>query len=198
MIGLVFFGKYIEQRYGRTQFFIFYIGAIVFSGLAWSLIDTAAGGGGKVIGASGAISAIFVVFALNYPHVQVLFMFVIPMPAWVLALLLVGSDVIGAVSRNPENNVAYVAHLAGALFGLYYYQIGSQQAAGLADRLSGVSLKRRPKLRVHEPDQDEEDELSAKVDAILDKIQREGQDSLTWNERRILQKASRKAQEKLR
>ena len=68
-------------------------------------------------------------------------------------------------------------------------------AAALEGKFGGLSLKRRPKLRVHEPDA-EEDELSAKVDAILEKIQREGQDSLTWNERRVLQKASKKAQQK--
>jgi membrane associated rhomboid family serine protease len=194
MIGLVFFGKFIEQRYGRTQFFVFYLGAIIFSGLVWSLMSTASGIPSVVIGASGAIAAIFVVFALNYPHMQVLFMFLFPMPAWVLALLMVAGDAMGALSRS--GNVAFTAHLAGALFGLYYYRIGSQQAAGLAGWLSGVSLKRRPKLRVHEPDEAEEDDLTARVDAILEKIQREGQDSLTWNERRILQKASRKAQER--
>jgi membrane associated rhomboid family serine protease len=197
MLGLVFFGKYIEQRYGRAQFLIFYVGAVIFAGLVWSLVSTLSGHPGVVIGASGAIAAIFVLFALNYPHVQVLFMFVIPMPAWVLALLLVGSDIMGAMSRDPENNVAYVAHLAGAVFGLYYHRMGSEHAAGLATRLSGVSMKRRPKLRVHEPDE-EEDDLTQKVDAILEKIQAQGQDSLTWSERRLLQRASKKAQEKRR
>jgi hypothetical protein len=57
------------------------------------------------------------------------------------------------------------------------------------------TMRRRPALRVHEPD-DAEDDLSARVDAILKKIQDEGQDSLTWNERRILEKASRRYQEK--
>jgi membrane associated rhomboid family serine protease len=197
MFGLVFFGKYIEQRYGRSQFLIFYLGAVIFAGLVWSLVAMATNSPGVVIGASGAITAIFVVFALCYPHVQVLFMFVIPMPAWVLAMAMVAMDAFGALSRSEGSNVAYVAHLAGAMFGLYYYRMGSQHAAGLASRLGGVRLKRGPKLRVHEPEE-EEDDLTQKVDAILEKIQAQGQDSLTWSERRLLQKASKKAQEKRR
>jgi membrane associated rhomboid family serine protease len=196
MLGLWFFGGFIERRYGRRSFLIFYFGSIVFAGLVWSAIDTAAGARSVCLGASGAITAIFIVFALLYPHMQVLMMFLFPMPAWVLAVILVVSDMMGALSRT--GNTAFTAHLAGALFGFYYYRIGSQHAAALEGRLGGLSLKRRPKLRVHEPEEDEEDELSARVDAILEKIQREGQDSLTWNERRILQKASRKAQEKRR
>jgi hypothetical protein len=127
---------------------------------------------------------------------QVLLMFLFPMPAWVLAVILVVSDMMGALSRT--GNTAFTAHLAGALFGFYYYRIGARHAAALEGKFGGLSLKRRPKLRVHEPDEDEADELSARVDAILEKIQAHGQDSLTWNERRILQKASRKAQEKRR
>jgi membrane associated rhomboid family serine protease len=194
MLGLWFFGGLIEQRYGRRSFLIFYLGSIVFAGLVWSAIDTAAGARSVCLGASGAITAIFIVFALLYPHMQVLMMFLFPMPAWVLAVILVVSDMMGALGRT--GNTAFTAHLAGALFGFFYYRIGAQHAAALEGRLGGLSLKRRPKLRVHEPDAEEGDELSAKVDAILEKIQREGQDSLTWNERRVLQKASRKAQEK--
>jgi membrane associated rhomboid family serine protease len=196
MLGLWFFGGFIEQRYGRRSFLIFYFGSIVFAGIVWSGIDTAAGGQSVCLGASGAITAILIVFALLYPHMQVQMMFLFPMPAWVLAVIVVASDLMGALSRT--GNTAFTAHLAGALFGLYFYRVGARQAAALEGRFGGFSLKRRPKLRVHEPDEDEEDALSAKVDAILEKIQAHGQDSLTWNERRILQKASRKAQEKRR
>jgi membrane associated rhomboid family serine protease len=193
MLGLWFFGGFIEQRYGRRSFVVFYLGSIVFAGLVWSGIDTATGARSVCLGASGAVTAILIVFALLYPHMQVQMMFLFPMPAWVLAAIVVATDMMGALSRT--GNTAFTAHLAGALFGFYYYRIGSRQAAALTDKFRGVSFKRRPKLRVHEPDE-EEDELSAKVDAILAKIQRQGQDSLTWNERRTLQKASKKAQQK--
>ncbi|MEX2558794.1 MAG: DUF6576 domain-containing protein, partial [Pirellulales bacterium] len=60
----------------------------------------------------------------------------------------------------------------------------------------GLSLprfKRRPKLRVHEPPQREPD-LGLRVDRILEKISREGEASLTADERRTLEEASRRYQ----
>jgi len=192
MLGLGMFGGLVEQRYGRARFLIFYVGAVVFSGLVWSLISSYAGSTIPVIGASGATTAIFILFARHYPHMEVRLMFLFPMPAWVLALIIVAGDVHGAMSRYGRT--AFTAHLAGALFGLYYYSYGAAHAAWLSQRLGKVSLKPKPRLRVHAPE--EEDELSERVDAILQKIQEQGQDSLTWNERRLLEKASRKYQQK--
>jgi hypothetical protein len=56
----------------------------------------------------------------------------------------------------------------------------------------------RPKLRVHTPE-DETDKpgnLSEEVDRILEKISREGEASLTRQERRILETASRQYQKR--
>jgi membrane associated rhomboid family serine protease len=192
MLSLGIFGRIVEPRYGRTRLLIFYLGAIIFSGLVWSLLTSLSGEAGSVIGASGATTAIVVLFALNYPRMEVQLMFLFPMPAWVLGIIIVAGDIHGAVSRS--GNTAFTAHLAGALFGLYFYARGSTHAAALAGRFGNVSLRRKPRLRVHEPDQ--EDELNEKVDAILKKIKEQGQDSLTWNERRLLEKASRRYQEK--
>jgi hypothetical protein len=135
-------------------------------------------------------------FALNYPHLEVQMMFLFPMPAWVFALIIVASDVYGATSR-PDAGVAFTAHLAGAIFGLYYYRRGSRHAAAIAERLQGFTLKRKPRLRVHAPDE-EDDDLSRRVDAILEKIQEHGQDSLTAKERQLLEQASRKFRQKRR
>ena len=59
------------------------------------------------------------------------------------------------------------------------------------------SLKPKPRLRVHDPDEYEE-EVGQQVDEILRKIQEQGQDSLTAKERRILEQASRRYQQKHR
>jgi hypothetical protein len=50
---------------------------------------------------------------------------------------------------------------------------------------------------VHDPDQYEET-MSQKVDEILKKINEKGQDSLTARERRTLEEASRRYQQKHR
>ena len=148
----------------------------------------------SLIGASGGIAGLFALYALNFPHRQVLLMFILPMPMWVAATIMLGIDIYGAIQRTGV--VACTAHLAGAVAGLYYYKFGISPFAWLADRFSGVKLRRKPKLRVHTPAEDDISEMDGRVDKILQKIQEQGQDSLTWRERRILEKASQEYQRK--
>lgn len=197
MLVLFMFGREIEMRYGRGEFLTFYLLAIVAAGAVWSLCELPSGSRAVLVGASGGISAVFALFALNFPHRQVLFMFFIPMPMWVAALIGLGFDLNGAVQRENAGNVAFTAHLAGAAFGLAYYWFNWRLAPWVAS--GRRALKPRPKLRVVEADADDDgpgDELSAKVDAILQKIQEQGQESLSWSERRLLERASREYQQK--
>jgi hypothetical protein len=62
-------------------------------------------------------------------------------------------------------------------------------------RLSLSALKLRPKLKVHDPAADERD-LSREVDRILEKISREGEASLSKQERATLERASRRYQQR--
>lgn len=195
MLGLWIFGRPVEQLYGRREYLTFFLVAIVFAGLVWVLGEFAANHrlvGIPMLGASGGISAVLILFALNFPHQTVLFMFVLPMPMWVLAVILVGIDAVGAMDRS--GTVACTAHLGGALFGFLYYQRGLRLARWLPDRSWLKRLRPKPKLRVLDPDAD--DTTDSRVDQILQKIQEQGQDSLTYGERRFLEKASREYQKK--
>jgi membrane associated rhomboid family serine protease len=195
MIMLWMFGREIELRYGRREFLLFYLWAIVFAGLFWSLSESSMGRVANVVGASGGISGLFVLYALNFPHRKVLFMFIIPMPMWVAALIILGIDINGAIVRE-NSGVACTAHLAGAVAGLYYYKFGFSPFVWIANRFSGVKLPRKPKLQLHEPTTDSSSKIDDRVDEILQKIQEHGKDSLTWRERRILEKASQEYQRK--
>jgi membrane associated rhomboid family serine protease len=197
MIVLGFFGRPVEDRYGRGPFLMFYLAAIVAGGLLWTASESGLGGaGGPMVGASAAVTGVFILFALNYPRQEIRMFFVIPMPAWVAAMLCVGGDMYGAVARSGP--IAFTAHLGGALLALGFYHMGGLRADTWS-RWSGI-LKRRsgPRLRVHAPEDDDADDLSQQVDKILAKIQEKGQDSLTRSERRILEQASRKYQQKRR
>lgn len=194
MYGLWLFGREVEHRYGRKEFLLFYLSAIVFSGLFWNLSALASGGPLlPLVGASGGVVAVAILFALSFPHRTILFLFVFPMPMWVLACILVGFDVYGAIHRSGTSNVAFTAHLAGAAFALFYYKSGWSPGRWIANKLTGVAPRRKPKLRIHEPDQESSD-TDQRVDDILKKIQDEGKDSLTRRERRILEKASKEYQ----
>jgi membrane associated rhomboid family serine protease len=208
------FGRELEARYGKHQFVAFYLTAIVFAGLAWAALEWLASGPAAinpatgqaywstVVGASGGISAIVVLFAMNFPHRQILFMMFLPMPMWLFAVLAVLMDVNGAMSRS--GSVAFTAHLAGALYGYLYYRYGWAPASRMIEAIARLKTNLpqpgRPKLRVHNPDRGTpdaaDDPLAEQVDQILAKIQAQGQDSLTRSERRVLEKASRRYQQR--
>jgi membrane associated rhomboid family serine protease len=188
------FGRELELRYGRTEFIVLYLAAIIVAGLVWSLLSALGGHESVLLGASGGISALFALYAFNFPHRQVLFFFIIPMPMWLAAAILLFFDIRHAMDKT--GNIAGTAHIAGAAFGALYYHFNWNLSSRFTGFRSLPSFRRRPKLRVHEPEEDEPDDLAVKVDAILKKIKEEGQDSLTWNERRLLEKASRRYQQK--
>jgi membrane associated rhomboid family serine protease len=196
--GLWMFGRSVEEPYGKREYFCFFIAAVMFAGLAWLVCELAATGqlnpNVQMLGASGGIAAVLILFCLNFPRQQVFIWGVLPMKAWVFALVFVGLDLFGATSR--EGTVAYTAHLGGALFAVIYFKAGLRLSDWLPGGWKLPKLRRRPPLRVHDPADDVEDASDDVVDDILRKIRERGQESLTAQERRILQEASREYQKR--
>jgi membrane associated rhomboid family serine protease len=200
MIALWFFGRSVEYRYGKREYLTFFLVSIVAAGITYL--------GGELIahrdlraipsilGASGGISAVVILFCLNFPH-QILYVWgVFPLPAWVLGILFIGQDIFGAMGRKGVEGpaIAFTAHLGGALFALLYFQSGMRLERMLPSSSMLERLQPRPKLKVHDPESAEETEQA--VDEILKKIQEHGRDSLTRRERRILEEASREYQKR--
>ncbi len=196
MYGLWLFGREIEQRYGHKEFLAFYLAAIIVAGLVWSISTAASGSGGGLIGASGGVVAVTILFAFHYPHRTILLMFVFPVPMWVLGCLIVVGDAYGAMNYQDVSNVAFMAHLGGAAFAFLYYRFRWKLSDWLPNQISMPKMKRRTKLRIHDPDQRLSSETDQQVDEILKKINEQGQDSLTRRERRILEQASREYQKR--
>jgi hypothetical protein len=122
----------------------------------------------------------------------------------VLCTLMIGEDVLGfnRSAQGQGDHVAHEAHLAGAVFALIYFKTGWNLGRWLPSFRSWKSfswkgLKPRPKLRVHKPAAQEQD-LGQEVDRILEKISTQGESSLTAAERRTLEEASRRYQQKRR
>lgn len=200
MLTLWFFGRPVEQRYGAKEFLRIYLVLLVFGSLVWAAVSKFIEGAGpeaSVIGASGAVVGVVILFALNYPRQEVLLFFMFPMPAWVLGVLYVGWDVWGAVSRESTSHIAYTVHLSGAALALLYYRFGWNLGRLVPGRGSWRWLGRHPSLRLHKPETlDEDEKLNEEVDRILAKISLQGEASLTSKERRTLQNASRRYQRK--
>ncbi len=103
MFGLFVFGRVVEQRIGRMEFLRFYLVAIVIGGIvgAGSSLALALATGRPLaempgtIGASGAVVATVILFACYYPNQQLLLMFVLPVKAWVVAVMFVAIGLSG-------------------------------------------------------------------------------------------------------
>lgn len=204
MLGLFFFGPELERTLGRRRFLAAYficgilagLGWIFLSGLEWFLVSGYRPA--LCIGASGAIFGLLGIFGALFPNRQVtlLVFFVLPVTLTARALVLVLMAVSVVFLIGDSGNVAHAAHLAGGLAGYLY---GRQRRAGFtADYAivsppgrsiwSRIQFWKRPRLRIHrvEPRVSPEE-----IDAVLDKINRQGYASLSRTEMEILDHASR-------
>ena len=208
MMAVYFFGREVEALMGRGEFFRFYLTAIVLAGIAWvaSVQISQPGFAGQtfLVGASGAVMAVLAMFIWHFPRQTVYIYGVLPVPAWALGILFVVLDLQGAASQ--QGNVAHVAHLAGAAFGLLYAWRG-WSLGGLTD-LSTQLRRRWRGMRVVRPDDDvptprqreraDDEALQIEVDRLLEKISRSGEASLTPQERETLTRASERFKQRSR
>jgi membrane associated rhomboid family serine protease len=206
MLLLWWFGHAVEELYGHGEFLAFYLIAALLGGLAF--VGTGLVGltdlGVPCLGASGAVMAVMMVYAFHYPRYTVLLFFVLPVPIWALVCFVVVIDAFGLLS-GTSGGTAVSVHLAGAAFGALYYQ-SHIRLLNLWPKFKFRSRQRaRPRLRVFReeeaetpqpvpvaapPAPDLDEQLEAKVDAVLEKVARSGQASLTESERQILLRAS--------
>ena len=125
MIYLWAFGPEIEDAMGSGRFLFFYLAG----GLVAMLAQVAADPLSRipVLGASGAIAAVMGAFIVTYPRDRiktVLFFFVFFRIAFIPAAFLIGFWFLmqvlnlGAVAQVHSGGVAYLAHVAGFLFGV--------------------------------------------------------------------------------
>lgn len=212
MFILFVFGRSVEERLGGPEFVRVYMIALIVGGFVamlypWAMSLLYTGGieadfiGIPTIGASGAVVGITVLFACYFPNQEVLFMFVFPMKAWVLASLLVVGDLLSALGLfGSGSNTAFEVHLAGAAFGFLYANRGWNFSwldfSGLAEFPDRIRQRsRRAKLKLHDPDKKIRAEAE-EADRILAKIHASGEASLTSSERKTLERYSRRQREK--
>jgi membrane associated rhomboid family serine protease len=197
MFGLLMFGREIEGIYGRIEFLRIYLAAIILAGLVWLAIQVISGQPAALMGASGGVLAIVMLWILHFPMRLIYIWGVLPVRAWVLGTFYIAGDVLGLLGFGGSNQqgtqVANVAHLTGVAFAFAYYRGKLNLGRLIPTRLSDLKPRFRPKLRIHDPDKKSRD-LSREVDAILEKISREGEGSLSRKERKTLEEASRQYQ----
>ncbi|MBN2119429.1 MAG: rhomboid family intramembrane serine protease [Candidatus Omnitrophica bacterium] len=185
MLMLWFFGPAIEEYWGRRQFIFYYFFTGIGAGLCSFLVSF--NSSIPVIGASGAIFGILVAYAIMFPETVILLFFIFPMKIRHAVLVLAAINLLGAISSS-SGGIAYFAHLGGGFFGYLYFK-----NEWIRLRLSAFSfsnLKSYRKRKQNENKKAREEDIDKEVDRILDKISKQGLDSLSSREQKLLKRKS--------
>ncbi len=195
MLSLYFLGRSVEDRLGRAEFTRFYLIAIIVGGIYW--VFRPFGGPQPLSGASGGVTAVCMLFVFFFPTAQILMMGLLPMPAWLYGVLVIGMNCLGG-----SNGVAYDVHIIGAVFASMYFVFKWDLSffgnwLGFVKRFQ-TTLKQKRRglkvLRADEQDVGSKDEIEA--DRILAKIHQSGQDSLTKAERKFMEAYSQRVRQR--
>ena len=122
MLTLFFFGVPIERKIGTKEFILYYLLIGTIGGILSFLVYAATGFYYiNIVGASGAIFGVLLLYAVIYPNSVIYLWAVIPIPA---PLLIVGYGVIELISMFSANDdIAHLTHFIGLLAGWVYIRI---------------------------------------------------------------------------
>ncbi len=186
MLGLWMFGKELEMVWGSNQFLKYYFICGVGAGLTFLLFSK-----GVVIGASGAVFGLLLAFGLTFPDQIILMSLLFPIKAKYMVLIY-GVLTFMNIAKPSGDGVAHFAHLGGMVFGFIYLK--RDWFVFKAHRSIGewTPKKQEPPAfkPLPPPKRERNEEMRARVDAILDKINEVGYDRLTQEEKDILLDAS--------
>lgn len=142
MLFLWIFGNNVEDRFGRVGFVAFYLAA----GLVATAAHVAADPNSVVplVGASGAIAGVMGAYLVLFPKAKItsvlafLPIIAFRVPAWALLAIWFGSQFF----VNPNDGVAWIAHVGGFMFGVLVAfgtrNIGSEANASWVRRKEGL------------------------------------------------------------
>ncbi|MFT5232584.1 MAG: membrane associated rhomboid family serine protease [Candidatus Krumholzibacteriia bacterium] len=206
MLILWMFGAPIEARWGKRSFLTYYaicgIGGAVTYGI-FNLVGMSSFV--PMIGASGAIYGLLLAYGMLFPEAVIFVFMIIPMKAKYAVMLFGLMELISSAGAN--NGIANLAHLGGMITGFVFLKLtipalGSGLPGGLGGAFTRWNTKRkmkvvrpkkpRPNGSAETPKPGPGKQKQPEIDAILDKISREGLQSLTDEEQELLRRAGRK------
>jgi membrane associated rhomboid family serine protease len=184
MIVLYFMGPFVERSFGSRAFLKFYLVCGAAGGIVYTLLASVGILGiGPMVGASGAIYGVMAAVAIMFPRMKVLLWGIIPMTMfWLVILVIIMSFLNIAAGENAGGEAA---HLSGLAMGFLYMKYKPWITQRRMERQKGAWAQKIERER----------NFQSEVDRTLDKVRREGINSLTNNEKKILQEATRREQE---
>ena len=184
MFVLWMFGSELERAWGKKNFLRFYFITGVGSGLGTMLFGLQSTI--PIVGASGAIYGVLLAYGVMFPNRTVYLYGIIPIKSiW----FVIGIGVIAFFSSfNNFTNISHLTHLFGMIIG-YLYLKRPVHFRSLWFSVFKKVLEYR--IQNQEKEASRSVEIERDLNAILDKINREGFKSLTQEEEKRLYKNSK-------
>lgn len=120
MLALLIFGVAVEHAIGSKEFLLYYLLIGTLSGAAAYISYYISGTNTILLGASGAVYAVMLLFAVIFPNSKVLLFGIIPISA---PLLVTIYFFIEFFSQFANDGIAHSVHLFGLFFGYLYIRI---------------------------------------------------------------------------
>ena len=187
-------GRDLEFMYGTARFLRFYFAASIFTALLYLSIaalhpqirDV------PLLGASGAVMAVLVVYASYHPGDKILLYLIYEVPIWLGVVVMLGTDLLVVGYSTEARSIAGGCALAGAAFGLGWHRLSHHLEAVLS-RVPAPppprAVKRIPSPPSPPPSTTAA--LEAELDDVLRKLHAKGMGGLTDDEKGVLDRASR-------
>lgn len=199
MLILYLLGRDVESIIGQRQFLFLYLAGVAAGELGHLFLMPSTS---VLFAASGGVAAVLVAYATILPELELTSMIFVPLPVRLKAKHLAYGAValaIWGVTFDRNGAVAHSAYLGGIVAGWIYAHLLGFGRASIFQR----ALQHRQRALQHRKFEAERYRamtpaqfISEEVDPILDKISREGLQSLTSNERQTLARAQEKIAEK--
>jgi rhomboid family protein len=160
MLFLWLFGIDLEKRWGTQNFVKYYALTGIGAGVCVAVMSalpfefTRSSYNVPTVGASGAIFGIMLAWALLFPHRQIFFMMMFPLPARVFVLIMGGLQFVYLLRGNT--GVSSLAHLGGLVVGWFYLKGPRNLRLDLQYRLTKWRMERmRRRFNIHRGGRDD-------------------------------------------
>jgi membrane associated rhomboid family serine protease len=170
------FGEAVEQHLGRRALVRLLLLLILAPPLVVTLLSLAGVHGFACMGIAQLAFGLFVAFATLYPRAKIS-VIILTLDAWVLAAIFVGFNAFGSLATRNWSLLLLLAANVGTAYAFIRFETGELKLPSLPKR---APQAKKPAKKSSTPT----------VDEILDKISHQGMQSLTAEERRILDQAS--------
>jgi membrane associated rhomboid family serine protease len=209
MLFLWWFGSDVEDLYGPREFLMVYLTAVVLGGVAFVIGHEVMRLPGTIcVGASGGVMTVLVLCAMHYPTRVIYLFFFLPVPIWLFVLFEVAQDLYPLLTPGVQTQTAVSVHLAGAGFAFVYYKMQWRLLNLLPSPGAWRRQRARSRLRIYREEDEPQtpvrvatagevdEQLEARMDAVLRKVSDHGIESLSEQERSILLQASERLKRK--